>query len=76
MEELEKQLEVQSAIIEANKTLVDQAKSHKMKKDRKKDVKRAEDKYQRLEDKLAELKRTQRRTYTYDSRYDSPGICQ
>ena len=45
-----------------------------MKKDRKKDVKRAEDKYQRLEDKLVELKRSQRRPYPYDSRYDSPGM--
>ncbi|XP_003382747.1 PREDICTED: FERM domain-containing protein 4A-like isoform X2 [Amphimedon queenslandica] len=74
IEELEKQLEVQSAIIEASRTLVDQAKSRAMKKDRKKEVKRAEDKYQKLEDRLVELKRSQRRPYPYDSRYDSPGF--
>ena len=72
VEELEKQLEVQSAIIEASKTLVDQAKNRQMKKDRKKEVKRAEEKYQKLEDRLYELKKSQKRGY--DSRYDSPGI--
>lgn len=44
VEELEKQLEVQMAIIEATKSLVEQAKNRQMKKDRKKEVKMAEDK--------------------------------
>jgi hypothetical protein len=65
VEELQKQLEVQSAIIEASKTLVEQAKSRHVKKDRKKEVKRAEERYQRLEDKLSELKRSQRRSLDY-----------
>lgn len=41
-----------------------------MKKDRKKDVKRAEEKYQKLEEKLADMKRSQRRG---SDRFDSPG---
>ena len=44
IEELEKQLEVQTAIIEATKSLVDQAKNRQIKKDRKKEVKMAEEK--------------------------------
>ena len=44
IEELEKQVEVQTAIIEATKSLVDQAKNRQIKKDRKKEVKMAEDK--------------------------------
>lgn len=41
-----------------------------MKKDRKKDVKRAEEKYQKLEEKLAYMKRSQHRG---PDRFDSPG---
>lgn len=41
-----------------------------MKKDRKKDVKRAEEKYQKLEEKLADMKKSQRRG---SDRFDSPG---
>ncbi len=45
-----------------------------MKKDRKKEVKRAEEKYQILEDKLYDLRtRQQKRPYS-ESRFDSPGI--
>ena len=73
MDELEKQLEVQSAIIEAQKSLVDQAKNRQMKKERKKEVKRAEEKFQMLEGKLYDLRNSgQRRTYS-ESRFDSPG---
>ena len=45
-----------------------------MKKDRKKEVKRAEEKYQILEDRLYDLRtRQQRRPYSDASRFDSPG---
>lgn len=73
IDELEKQLEVQTAIIEAQRSLLEQAKNRGMKKDRKKEVKMAEEKYQILEDKLYELKNRQQRRPYVESRFDSPG---
>ncbi len=41
-------------------TLLGQAKDRKLKKDRKKEIRKMEDKYQELEQKLTELKRSSR----------------
>ena len=49
MEELEKQLEIQSSIIKASKTLYEQASNRKLKKDRKKEIRQMEDKVRREE---------------------------
>lgn len=57
VEQLEKQLEVQSSIIEASKTLLEQANNRKLKKDRKKEIKQMENRYQELEQRLCDLKR-------------------
>ena len=72
IEELETQLEIQSAIIEAQKSLVDQAKTRQLRKERKKEVKKAEEKYLKIDEKLSEVKKTQRRV-SNESRFESPG---
>lgn len=72
VEELETQLEVQSAIIEAQKSLVEQAKTRQLRKERKKEVKKAEEKYWKIDERLSDVKKTQRRV-SNDSRFESPG---
>ncbi|KAL5475148.1 hypothetical protein EMCRGX_G027211 [Ephydatia muelleri] len=58
VEELERQLEVHSAIIDAEKNLMMQAKNSKLKKDRKKNVKQLSEKYHKLEERLNDLKQS------------------
>ncbi len=53
--------------------MLEQAKNRGMKKDRKKEVKIAEEKFQILEDRLFDLKNRQQRRPYGESRFDSPG---